>query len=167
TPGANVEDSFNIPSGVAIYGGFAGGEEELEERDWQANPTVLSGDLDGDDFTDSRGVVTDPMGIEGDNANHVVMLDGTTTPITASTRIDGVIITAGQANGEDSPDNQGGGLYCDGDGAGSECSATLTNVVFSGNWADLSGGAMYTDASDGRVALHSPASPSTATGQMP
>ena len=143
--------TFSIPPGVSLYGGFAGGEEELEEREWEANPTVLSGDIDGNDITDERGVVTDTANIVGDNAYHVVKLDGTTTPITASTRIDGVIITAGQANGEAFPDNAGGGLFCDGRGVDSVCSPTLTNVIFSGNWAGWNGGAMFNDGQNGGV----------------
>jgi predicted outer membrane repeat protein len=46
---------------------------------------------------------------------------------------------------------QGGGLYCYGAGEGNECSPILTNVNFSGNFADATGGAMYTDCSfDGK-----------------
>ena len=143
TPGASVNDSFNIPPGVAVYGGFAGDETERGQRDWEANSTVLSGDLDSDDVTDAHGVVTDTIYIVGDNAFRVVVLDGTTTPITASTRLDGVIITAGHAIGS-SPENAGGGLFCNGEGADSKCSPTLTNVTFRGNWAHR-GGAMYNE----------------------
>src|SRR5690606_14437697 len=148
TPGANVGDSFNIPPGVSFYGGFAGIEDELEERDWEAHPTVLSGDIGGDDVTDERGVVISTANIVGDNALHVVTLDGTTTPITASTRLDGVIITAGQANGSDVPDDSGGGLYCNGSGADGMCSPVLSNISFAGNSAAY-GGAMYNDGRNG------------------
>src|SRR5690606_34496266 len=117
TPGYSRGDSFHIPPGVAVYGGFAGGEDGLEGRNWEDHPTVLSGDIGRDDGTDERGVVTDTSKIVNENAYHVVWLDGTTTPITASTRIDGVIITAGQADGGAFPDNAGGGLYCNGYGA--------------------------------------------------
>ena len=148
TPGANVEDSFNIPSGVAVYGGFVGGELERDRRDWEANPTVLSGDIGGDDGVDARGVVTDTANIVGDNAYHVVTLDGITTPILPDTRLDGVIITAGQANGS-YPRDLGGGLYCNGSGAGHECNPTLTNVTFSGNSAEY-GGAMFNHGEGGQ-----------------
>ncbi len=47
-PGDNVQ-AFVIPPGAAVYGGFAGSEADLSERDWSANTTVLSGDMGGDD----------------------------------------------------------------------------------------------------------------------
>jgi hypothetical protein len=37
------EDTVRLPGGVELYGGFAGGEVALEERDWVANETVLDG----------------------------------------------------------------------------------------------------------------------------
>ena len=48
-PGGPSSATFAIPSGVEVYGGFAGGETALSQRDPAANPTVLSGDLLGDD----------------------------------------------------------------------------------------------------------------------
>ena len=36
---------FQLPSGVRLYGGFSGNEFFAEERDPQANPTILSGDI--------------------------------------------------------------------------------------------------------------------------
>jgi len=42
-PGGDVTDSFTIPAGVSVYGGFAGTESELNQRDIKANPTILSG----------------------------------------------------------------------------------------------------------------------------
>jgi len=38
--------SFHLQNNVELYGGFNGTESLLEERDWQNNVTVLSGDLD-------------------------------------------------------------------------------------------------------------------------
>lgn len=40
---------FQLPCGVALYGGFAGWEECLDERDLSVNETMLSGDLDDND----------------------------------------------------------------------------------------------------------------------
>ncbi len=51
---ANLNDPrafvFNIPNGVAIYGGFSGWENYLFQRDWIANRTILSGNI-GDPTT--------------------------------------------------------------------------------------------------------------------
>ncbi len=47
--GGNRNTPFTIPAGVALYGGFAGGETSLNEADWIDNETILSGDLAGDD----------------------------------------------------------------------------------------------------------------------
>src|SRR4051812_26701797 len=43
----DVNLSFNLKSGVAIYGGLVGTETQLSERNWQTNVSILSGDIDG------------------------------------------------------------------------------------------------------------------------
>jgi gliding motility-associated-like protein len=57
--------SFEVPSGVAIYGGFNGMENALNERDWINNTTLLSGDigLPGDSLDNSVRVVS-LLGVE-------------------------------------------------------------------------------------------------------
>ncbi|QBB70974.1 hypothetical protein ELE36_11785 [Pseudolysobacter antarcticus] len=151
--GTERSASFNIHSGVAIYGGFAGGETARADRDFAANLTVLSGDIDGND-TNTNGVdLTVDATHNGSNSNTVVQLDGRTTPINTDTVLDGVTVTAGN-----NP-SAGGGLYCNAEGNGDgnppgsdiRCSPTVSNVRFSGNFASGGGGAMVNDALYGGI----------------
>ncbi|MCB0170954.1 MAG: choice-of-anchor D domain-containing protein, partial [Anaerolineae bacterium] len=128
TPGLSQSDTFVLTSGVAVYGGFAATETLRTERDWEANVTVLSGDIDGNDATDSSGVVTDTVYINGSNNYHIVTGSGTDS----SAILDGFTLTAGQANS-----TGGGGMY------NNNGSPNLTNITFSGNDAANKGGAMY------------------------
>ena len=127
--------SFNVHPRVAVYGGFAGTESQRIQRDPAANPTMLSGDIDGDN-------------INTYNSFHVVSMDGTTSAgtITASTVLDGFTIRDGFAN---SDVNYAGGLYCNGNGSGHECSPTLNDLTFSSNATNFIGGAMYNDGRNG------------------
>ncbi|MFK7800809.1 MAG: choice-of-anchor Q domain-containing protein [Anaerolineae bacterium] len=136
TPGAFITDTFVLTSGVAIYGGFAATETLLSERDWEANVTVLSGDVDGDDTTDSNGVVVTATHQVGENSEHVVLSLG----VDNTAVLDGFTVTAGMAIGDESPD-YGGGLFNVGG------SPTLNNLHFAGNLAFLGGG-MYSYFTD-------------------
>ena len=146
--------SFSVRSGVALYGGFAGDETSRDESDPLANPTVLSGDIDGNDAADADGVVADADGIEGVNSFHVVRLDGTAGqyPISGATRLEGFIITAGAAVAGAGVDNTGGGLLCDGSGNGGSCGPSLARLRFIGNVAGHGGGAVAIRARDHGVA---------------
>jgi hypothetical protein len=121
--------TFQLKDGVALYGGFAGNETARDQRDWQANVTVLSGDLDVNDTTDADGVVVDTADIVGDNAYHVVDGSGTNS----SAVLDGFTITAGHAD-ESGIDNRGAGIYL------SSGSPTLRNLTLSGNLVTYLGG---------------------------
>ncbi|MFO7740809.1 MAG: choice-of-anchor Q domain-containing protein [Anaerolineae bacterium] len=133
-PADNADDrtaTFKLRAGVALVGGFAGGEKERDQRNWETNVTVLSGDLDRNDTTDAHGVVVDTENIVGANAYHVVTGDG----VTETAVLDGFVITAGSADGS-GPQNSGGGMFNE------DSSPMLSNVVFSGNWASSNGGGM-------------------------
>ena len=141
SPTANERGvSFVIDRPLQLYGGLAGTESLLAERDLSADFTsVLSGDIGGDDTTGADQVVVNAADISGANSIHVVLIDGTTgTAIGTSTVVDGFVITAGQAN-TSAPGSWGGGLLCDGEGPDSECSPVLRNLTFSGNRADHGG----------------------------
>ncbi|MCW5876186.1 MAG: sortase [Anaerolineales bacterium] len=111
--------SFALPfTGVEVYGGFTGIESLLSERDWQANPTILSGEIGA-------------LG-SADNSYHVVLVVGPHLPIV----LDGFTIRDGYADGP-SFHNTGGGMYID-DG-----SPTLNNLVIRNNTASVFGGGIY------------------------
>ncbi len=142
-PTHNRHGAFSIDhDNVRLYGGFAGGEATLMQRNWIAHPTILSGDIDANDWnTDTNRIAETWDDIVGENAYHVLYLRGGDTPITGDTVIDGFIITAGSADGNPAsePLDSGGGLYC----GASRCSPTLTHIIFSGNWGGWGGG-MFT-----------------------
>lgn len=138
------QTSFLIPPSTRIYGGFAGSESALEQRNVQANPTVLSGDMQGNDSNrDADGVTPTPDDIVGDNARHVVRFDamlwnaGEGADIGPDTVLDGFIVSGGFAS-ETLYEAGGGGAVCiagyDG-GLVERCSPTLRNLEFVGNLA--------------------------------
>jgi len=144
TPG-NRTDTFQLISGVAIYAGFAGWETSLSQRNIDANPTIISGDLDRDDAlvtceqdlpdcnsfggrcADGFCVILDN---NAENSFHVVTSSGTD----ASAVLDGFTVSAGNATGLSYYHDQGGGLYTD------VGSPTVTNCTFSRNSAGTGGG---------------------------
>ncbi|MEI8165300.1 MAG: LamG-like jellyroll fold domain-containing protein [Chloroflexales bacterium] len=137
--------TFMFNAMVALYGGFSGTETSRDQRNWTANLTVLSGDLEQNDPS-TNGILTNPATIVGRNAYHVVSSDVLVMVL------DGVTITAGQATGTyadgsgtfsgNSASGDGGGMYIS-----SQSSPTLSNVTFSGNSASGNGGGMYNNNS--------------------
>lgn len=143
--------SFSVRPGIAIYGGFTGGEEFRDQRNTAANKSILSGDIDGNDVNAATTQIdATSADIRGSNSNHIVIFDGTSAlgKIRSNTVLDGFTITGGKAIGMGGTTGMGGGLLCKGAGAGSECSPTLSNLVFTGNSAD-EGGAMACDGRSG------------------
>ncbi|NUQ63569.1 MAG: VCBS repeat-containing protein [Pirellulales bacterium] len=144
TSGTDREVSFNLKSGVAWYGGFAGTETNRDERDWTRHVTTLSGDIG-------------TIGELGDNSYHVLYASDV-----ADATLDGFVVAggnsqaydygAGMYNSRSSPalanvifrDNygeDGGGMY------NNESSPTLTNTIFLANYAASTGGGMYNNLS--------------------
>jgi len=126
TTGTDVTATFQLKNDVAIYGGFTGTEDSLDQRDWGSNKTVLSGDIDNNDTTDANGIITSVNDINGDNAQTIVTGSGTDN----TSILDGFVITGGLANGDDfSSKSTGAGML---NNAGSP---TLANLIFIGNFA--------------------------------
>lgn len=94
--------SFELKQDVKMYGGFDGTETSISQRDWVANPTILSGDLNGDD--NANLVLTEPTRL--DNSYNVVRIIGD------ETLIDGFTIQDGNADNTSNNDyNRGAAIF--------------------------------------------------------
>jgi hypothetical protein len=157
--------TFQLCSGVALYGGFPDtGNPGFGDRDVENNTTVLSGDLMQDDAANVAVADLFAEVTRADNAIHVVT--GSNTDATAI--LDGFTITAGNANGDIFLDqNDGGGMFsengsptvnncifeynsCSSRGGGmsnENSSPMISNCTFANNYSDFAGGGMATDGS--------------------
>ncbi len=143
TAGTERDATFKLRAGAALYGGFGGGETQRNERDWEQNQTILSGDIGR-------------PGEAGDNSYHVVT--GADEAV-----LDGFTITGGNGLGGDRrgpPDGgttrgggRGGAIHMTPQGilAGANASAgaglvnfqaapTVRNCIFEYNQAGKGGG---------------------------
>jgi hypothetical protein len=107
TSGTVRSISFAMVKGVGMYGGFVGGETTREERDWEANETILSGDIG------TSGTATD-------NTYHVVL--GADDAV-----LDGFTIARGYAFAQEIA--RGGGML------NISVSPTVANCTFTRNTA--------------------------------
>jgi predicted outer membrane repeat protein len=107
--------SVNVKPNVQLYGGFAGTETLIDQRNATTNVTILSGDI---------GTVSN----NSDNSYHVILTS-------KNSKVDGFSITDGNANGEHLY-RMGGGIYLAND------IAIISNCKFFNNYAE-EGAAMY------------------------
>lgn len=116
-------NSFLITDGTKIYGGFAGGETNLSDRNIAVNTTILDGDILGNDVAgDSLSHV--------DNSLHVVVT--ATFVLTDACVVDGFTIQHGQtlvgaANADLT--RRGGGLMAN-------TKTIVRNCIFTDNFGD-------------------------------
>ncbi len=152
--------SFNIPSGAMLFGGFVGTEVTQNQRNFNTNPTILSGEIGS-------------VSTVSDNSYHVVTFIG----VSNTTILDGFTVMAGNANlssdrtrplpppaGLPLSINDGGGIGLDNasspmimnckiisnDGifggglyATNGSNPTIMNCIFSNNQATFGGGAYH------------------------
>lgn len=129
--GGDRERSFELPSGARLFGGFAGGETQMAQRDWrQRTPTVLSGDV----------------GVLGDSTDNSFTILFMANP-DSGTVVDGFLFDHGCANytGTDqvglSRYKCGGAIYVDADDGWAY--PDIQHCVFQYNYATSNGGAVY------------------------
>lgn len=126
-----TSESFIIDKNLRIYGGFAGTEENLSERNLGEHLTLLTGDLNQDDPPN------DVTANRTDNALHVVKIGST---ITNATVLDGLSIAGGAARGSGSgagdPDIIGGGMYIRG-------APVIRHCTLENNYAANDGAGIY------------------------
>lgn len=131
-PGAQL--TFLLSDGMKIYGGFAGTETSLGERNIAANTTILSGDILGNDIPGNFAMN------RVDNAQHVV----TCVELVSNPGIvvDGFTIKGGQTlNGSANTDltRRGGGIQI-------IAKAAIRNCTFEDNYAESGAGIAALDA---------------------
>lgn len=123
-PATHQLKTFFINKNIKLYGGFAGTESSLNQRNWALNPTILSGDVGTPD-------------VNPDNAYHVVWMNNVNT----SALLNGFIIEKGWANGPGGDNSDvGAGLYINGDN-GVDSSPMIVNCTFRNNFCSFSSGA--------------------------
>lgn len=156
-PNGDRAATFSLRNRLHIYGGFAGNETSLDQRDPAMHPTILSGDLNDDDGDQVLG----PWANMSENSYHVVTAAG----ITQRAHIDGCTIKRGWSWQSSGNNSSGAGMFIDSsavtvanctfegslahNGAGLlalKSDLTVTNCRFDGNYAlGGRGGGMYVD----------------------
>ncbi|MEQ9305808.1 MAG: LamG-like jellyroll fold domain-containing protein, partial [Marinoscillum sp.] len=137
--GTGNEETFLIPNGVQLFGGFAGGEDislqsSFDNRDFITNTTILNGDLNGDDTAPVVNTAVQPLTIDfganrSDNVLHVLAVQDAPDEVV----IDGLTIQ--NAHDDGTPTQYGGGLYLDAN-AGITTNVKVENCVFRWHRAD-------------------------------
>lgn len=139
---------FQVKSGVQVYGGFAGTETSLSQRQTLGKPwqlryrSVLMGDTNGDDEYDDTNLVFPENTTRADNATHVVSINmaprSSANNNNYPTVLNGFTILAGHADGSG---EYGGGVYIYGDNSDGG-NFRLQDCFFLANYGQQ-GGAVY------------------------
>lgn len=117
------KDGFKLKSGVRLYGGFAGTETSIDERETLDFPyrlkyrSILSGDISKNDTLDAVNLIFPGNGTRDDNATHVLSIDMNPSSSSGNnnsypTVVNGFTVTGGHAA---AADGKGGGIYIYGD----------------------------------------------------
>ena len=127
----NRNSSFVMKNNLAIYGGFAGSETQLSQRNMAANETILSGDIDQDDTF---------------GGNSYTIVRNNQTNLNSTAILDGFTIIAANSDGNSSQPNEtqnGGGIF------NLSSSPLFRNCTIKNNTTIFRGCLLYTsDAAD-------------------
>ncbi len=123
-PGGSRTSTFDLPDQISLYGGFAGTETSLAERQLGPYFTIISGDLNGDDDVSTN-----------DNSYRVLLANGVTDVL-----LDGLYIVSGNANAV-APFDRGAALSV------YDSIVTIRSCSFSLNNTAGPGGAVYANNS--------------------
>lgn len=139
-----VNKAFVLQKDVKIYGGFAGTETSLSQRNWKNNVTILSGansishvvissadagtaTLDGFTITGANGTGWSPITVNGNTVND--QFGGGIYLVSSSPILSNLIVTNNYSASD------GAGIYCD------ASSSTMTNIlVYKNNSGQTCGG---------------------------
>jgi parallel beta-helix repeat protein len=145
-------ERITLKSGVALYGGFAGTETLLSQRDPAANVTILDGSQGG-------SVVTTPFG-----ATSATIINGFTIQNGKAASGGGINITSGSPTvsnnviSGNTATNSGGGINI------TSSSPTVSNNIISGNIATNNGGGINITSSSPTVSNNIISGNSASTG---
>lgn len=155
------EGGFVLPSGVAMYGGFAGKETIKNDlptgrHKYQMKyQTALVGDIATNDKASQQLIIYPENTTRTDNATHVLTLQMGVTkdnPNDGSkpTIVSGFLIAAGNAKGDNSTsDGRGGGIYVVNNSKDNNAGSRyfrISQCNFANNYG-MRGGAIYVDNS--------------------
>ncbi|WP_040279905.1 T9SS type A sorting domain-containing protein [Psychroserpens damuponensis] len=99
-PGTARIETFTLTDNQEIYGGFNGTETDISQRNIIANPTILSGDINGDDAI----IFSATDANRAENSYRILTISGD------NTIIDGFEITSANANGSNTEQKEGSGI---------------------------------------------------------
>ena len=108
-PGSSRTSTFTVGQSLTVYGGFAGNETLLSQRDLTRNRSILSCEIGGPSYTDNCGTVL-------------------TVSTGATPTFDGLTVTGGNADTNDGTSSYGAGIKSFG-------SFNVFNCVISNNHA--------------------------------
>ncbi|EDM36289.1 hemagglutinin-related protein [Pedobacter sp. BAL39] len=124
SPVQHIDSTFNMVSGVKIYGGFAGTETQLSQR-----------------VSDAKGKYTANESILSGNYVNVHVVNSILA-LTPESTLDGFTITAGAATSGSGVKAYGAGIYI----SNLATNGTYNNLIIKNNTANVYGAGMYSNS---------------------